>query len=107
VSDRPRALAARDRQRVSVRLRQVVGPNGRDALAHDGCNWLIGAVHTREHGSWLDLVDAAFSNRVRTPERRIRVASGDERKHRILKGIDEMNAHPGQLQWKHFDFHMT
>lgn len=39
--------------------------------------------------------------------RHIRVASLEELKTRILKGIDEMNAYPLRFQWKNFDFQMT
>lgn len=64
-------------------------------------------VHTPKHGSWLNLVESAFSKMARTFLRHIRVASLDELKQRILKGIDEMNAHPVRFQWKNFDFQMT
>lgn len=64
-------------------------------------------VHTPKHGSWLNLVESAFSKMARSFLRHIRVASLDELKTRILKGIDEMNAHPVRFQWKNFDFQMT
>lgn len=64
-------------------------------------------VHTPKHGSWLNLVESAFSKMTRSFLRHIRVASLDELKQRILKGIDEMNAHPVRFQWKSFDFQMT
>lgn len=64
-------------------------------------------VHTPKHGSWLNLVESAFSKMARSFLRHIRVASLDELKQRILKGIDEMNAHPLRFQWKNFDFQMT
>ena len=64
-------------------------------------------VHTPKHGSWLNLVESAFSKIARSFLRHIRVASLDELKQRILKGIDEMNAHPVRFQWKSFDFRMT
>lgn len=64
-------------------------------------------VHTPKHGSWLNLVESAFSKMARSFLRHIRVASLDELKARILKGIDEMNAHPVRFQWKSFDFQMT
>ncbi|MCW8237279.1 IS630 family transposase, partial [Verminephrobacter eiseniae] len=57
-------------------------------------------VHTPKHGSWLNLVESAFSKMARTFLRHIRVASLDELKHRILKGIDEMNLQPVRFQWK-------
>lgn len=64
-------------------------------------------VHTPKHGSWLNLVESAFSKMARSFLRHIRVASLDELKMRILKGIDEMNAHPVRFQWKNFDVKMT
>lgn len=64
-------------------------------------------VHTPKHGSWLNLVESAFSKMARSFLRHIRVASLDELKQRILKGINEMNAHPVRFQWKSFDFQMT
>ena len=63
-------------------------------------------VHTPKHGSWLNLVESAFSKMARSFLRHIRVASLDELKLRILKGIDEMNARPVRFQWKSFDFQM-
>lgn len=64
-------------------------------------------VHTPKHGSWLNLVESAFSKMARSFLRHIRVVSLDELKQRILKGIDEMNANPVQFQWKNFDFEMV
>ena len=64
-------------------------------------------AHTPKHGSWLNLVESSFSKMARTFLRHIRVASLDELRQRILKGIDEMNAHPVRFQWKNFDFQMT
>ena len=64
-------------------------------------------IHTPKHGSWLNLVESAFSKMARSFLRHIRVDSLDELKMRILKGIDEMNAHPVRFQWKNFDFQMT
>jgi transposase len=64
-------------------------------------------VHTPKHGSWLNLVESVFSKMARTFLRHIRVASLDELKQRILKGIDEMNAHPVKVQWKNFGFQMA
>lgn len=63
-------------------------------------------VHTPKHGSWLNLIESAFSKMARSFLRHIRVASLDELKQRILKGIDEMNAHPVRFQWRSFDFQM-
>ena len=64
-------------------------------------------VHTPKHGSWLNLVESAFSKMARSFLRHIRVASLDELRRRILQGIDEMNAHPVRFQWKNFDFSMA
>ncbi len=64
-------------------------------------------VHTPKHGSWLNLVESAFSKMARSFLRHIRVTSLDELKQRILAGICEMNAHPVRFQWKNFDFQMT
>jgi transposase len=64
-------------------------------------------VHTPKHGSWLNLVESTFSKMARSFLRHIRVSSLDELKQRILKGIDEMNAHPVRFQWKAFDFEMA
>jgi len=64
-------------------------------------------VHTPKHGSWLNLIESAFSKMARSFLRHIRVASLDELKQRILRGIDEMNAHPVRFQWKNFDFQMA
>lgn len=64
-------------------------------------------VHTPKHGSWLNLVESAFSKMARSFLRHIRVSSLDELKLRILQGIDEMNAHPVRFQWKNFDVQMT
>lgn len=64
-------------------------------------------VHTPKHGSWLNLVESAFSKMARSFLRHIRVASLDELKQRILKGIEEMNAHPVRFQWKSFDAQMV
>jgi transposase len=64
-------------------------------------------VHTPKHGSWLNLVEAAFSKMARTFLRHIRVHSLAELRSRILQGIDEMNACPVRFQWKNFNFQMT
>ena len=60
-------------------------------------------VHTPKHGSWLNLIECAFSKMARTFLRHVRVASVDELKARILQGIDEMNAAPVQFRWKAYD----
>ena len=60
-------------------------------------------VHTPKHGSWLNLIECAFSKMARTFLRHIRVASLEELKDRILKGIAEMNASPVVFRWKQFD----
>ena len=60
-------------------------------------------VHTPKHGSWLNLIECAFSKMARTFLRHIRVASVDELKSRILKGIDKMNQLPVVFRWNKFD----
>jgi transposase len=60
-------------------------------------------VHTPKHGSWLNLIECAFSKMSRTFLRHIRVASVAELKARILKGIDEFNASPVVFRWNKFD----
>ena len=60
-------------------------------------------VHTPKHGSWLNLIECAFSKMARTFLRHIRVTSKDELKHRILKGIAEINAAPVVFRWNKFD----
>ena len=64
-------------------------------------------VHTPKHGSWLNLIECAFSKMARTFLRHIRVASITELKTRILKGIDEMNAAPVVFRWKKFDLELA
>jgi transposase len=60
-------------------------------------------VHTPKHGSWLNLIECAFSKMARTFLRHIRVKSKDELKKRILKGIAEINASPVVFRWNKFD----
>jgi transposase len=60
-------------------------------------------VHTPKHGSWLNLIECAFSKMARTFLRHIRVKSLDELKQRILKGIAEFNATPVVFRWNKFD----
>jgi len=60
-------------------------------------------VHTPKHGSWLNLIECAFSKMSRTFLRHIRVNSVDELKAWILKGIDEFNASPVVFRWNKFD----
>lgn len=60
-------------------------------------------VHTPKHGSWLNLIECAFSKMARTFLRHIRVTSKDELRERILKGIAEINASPVVFRWNKFD----
>jgi len=60
-------------------------------------------VHTPKHGSWLNLIETAFSKMARTFLRHIRVSSKEELKERILKGISEINASPVVYRWKNFN----
>jgi transposase len=64
-------------------------------------------VHTPKHGSWLNLIECAFSKMARTFLRHIRVTSVDELKQRILKGIAEFNASPVIFRWNKFDLGVT
>jgi len=60
-------------------------------------------VHTPKHGSWLNLIECAFSKMARTFLRHIRVKSKEELKDRILKGIAEFNAAPVVFRWNKFE----
>lgn len=64
-------------------------------------------VHTPKHGSWLNLIEIAFSRMARTFLRRIRVGSKEELKQRILQGVDEMNAAPVIMRWKKYDLELV
>ena len=64
-------------------------------------------VHTPKHGSWLNLIECAFSKMARTFLRHIRVSSKDELKQRILQGIAEINAAPVVFRWNKFDLGVT
>lgn len=64
-------------------------------------------VHTPKHGSWLNLVECAFSKMARSFLRHIRVSSKEELKQRILKGIAEMNEQPVVCHWKCFDLELA
>ena len=64
-------------------------------------------VHTPKHGSWLNLIECAFSKMARTFLRHIRVSSKAELKERVLKGIAEINAAPVVFRWNKFDLGVT
>ena len=64
-------------------------------------------VHTPKHGSWLNLIECAFSKMARTFLRHIRVTSKAELKERILKGIAEFNEAPVPFRWKKFDLDLA
>ena len=64
-------------------------------------------VHTPKHGSWLNLVEAAFSKMARSFLRHIRVSSKQELKERILKGIEEINSSPVVYRWEKFDLEIS
>jgi transposase len=64
-------------------------------------------IHTPKHGSWLNLIECAFSKMARTFLRHIRVASIDELKVRILQGVDEFNDTPVVFRWNKFDLGLT
>lgn len=56
-------------------------------------------VFTPKHGSWLNLVEGFFSKMARSVLRRIRVASKDELKARILAYLDDINREPVVHTW--------
>lgn len=60
-------------------------------------------VHTPTHGSWLNLVETLFGKMARTFLKGMRVASWDELKERILKGVAEINAAPVVHRWRKFE----
>lgn len=64
-------------------------------------------IHTPKHGSWLNLIECAFSKMARTFLRHIRVQSVDELKARILQGIAEINASPVVFRWNKFDLRVA
>ncbi len=64
-------------------------------------------VHTPKHGSWLNMIESAFSKMARSFLRHIRVSSKEELKERILKGIEEINADPVIFRWKKFDLNVA
>jgi transposase len=60
-------------------------------------------VHTPTHGSWLNLVETLFGKMARTFLRGMRVASWEELRERILKGITEINVAPVVHRWRRFE----
>jgi transposase len=56
-------------------------------------------VFTPKHGSWLNLVEGFFSKMARSMLRRIRVASKNELKARILAYLDDLNQEPIIHTW--------
>ncbi len=60
-------------------------------------------VHTPTHGSWLNLVETLFGKMARTFLRGMRVASWEELRERILKGITEINVAPVVHRWRKFE----
>ena len=60
-------------------------------------------VHTPTHGSWLNIVETLFGKMARSFLRHIRVASWEELRDRILKGIAEINQAPVVHRWKKFE----
>jgi hypothetical protein len=63
--------------------------------------------HAGALGLVLNLIECVFSKMARTFLRHIRVASLDELKSRILKGVDEMNQLPVVFRWNKFDMGVT
>ena len=64
-------------------------------------------VYTPKQGSWLNLIECAFSKMARTFLRHIRVTSLNDLKARILQGIAEMNATPVVFRWKKFNLEVA
>lgn len=60
-------------------------------------------VLTPTHGSWLNIAETLFGKMARTFLKHIRVASIEELKDRILRGVAEINAHPVVHRWKAFN----
>ena len=60
-------------------------------------------VLTPKHGSWLNIAETLFGKMARTFLKHIRVASLQELKDRILKGVAEINAQPVIHRWKASD----
>ena len=60
-------------------------------------------VHTPTHGSWLNLVETLFGKMARTFLRGMRVASWEELRERVLKGIEEINLAPVVHRWRKFE----
>ena len=56
-------------------------------------------VFTPKHGSWLNLVEGFFSKMARSVLRRIRVASKNELKARIIAYLDDLNREPVIHKW--------
>ena len=63
-------------------------------------------MHTPKQGSWLNLIECAFSQMARTCLRHLRVTAVAELNARIHPGIAEMNAAPVVFRWKKFDLNM-
>ena len=59
-------------------------------------------LHTPKHGSWLNLVETLFGKMARTFLRGMRVASWQEMKERILRGVAEINEAPVVHRWSNF-----
>ncbi|MBZ5623186.1 MAG: transposase [Acidobacteriia bacterium] len=55
------------------------------------------------HGSWLKIIETLFGKMARTFLKHIRVASWEELRDRILRGVEEINAAPVVHRWKKFD----
>jgi transposase len=64
-------------------------------------------VHTPKQGSWLNLIEMAFSKMARSFLRHSRVTSKQEPKERILKGIAEFNDQPVVFKWKKFNLDLV
>ena len=60
-------------------------------------------LESRNHGSWLNIVETLFGKMARTFLRHIRVQLWEELRDRILLGGAETNAAPVVHRWKKFD----
>lgn len=64
-------------------------------------------VHTPKHGSWLNLIEMAFSKMARSFLRHIRVESKEELISRIHKGIKEFNEDPVVFKWGKYELELA
>ena len=58
-------------------------------------------MFTPKHGSWLNIIEMFFSKIARSFLKHIRVASKEELRERIYKGIKEINNDPVIFRWRY------